>query len=963
MDQETVKKLQELIEHFKQHGTKQDEYNTRSEYIDKLFALLGWDIDNSREKAPTHLKQVLREETVYIDGGAKAPDYSFRIEGKRQFFVEAKKPSVNIHDNPLYALQARSYGYSASEIPLVILTDFQEFSVYDATIRPKENDSAGVARIKYFTCDDYIKPEVFQYLWDTFSYEAVLQGSLKKYLQETKKGGESFDTAFLKSLSQWRLKLADAIFLKNKDLHEIQVNFAVQKIMNRLVFLRFAEDRGTSSYGSLQHIAQKQENRYQALKILFDEARTVYNSDLFGTIPNNADQDEKDRYLANKNLLESLIIDDKTLKEIIDELYFPKSPYAFSVIPIELLGTIYERFLGQKIIRGKYNRAEAVDKIEHRKGQGIYYTPSYIVDYIIQNTLGKQLEGKNPEEIKELTIVDPACGSGSFLIGVYNTLLEWYLQYYTHNSPKKHIKDNRIIERDNGFNLTLEEKQQILLRHVYGVDLDTQAVEVSKLSLMLRLMEGENSAKDSKLTFLPSLEDNIKWGNSLIGTDYTKNIQLELFGMEEQHKIKVFDWDKGFPAIFKRGGFDCVVGNPPWGANIDSLLSYFAKHYPNSTKNHKDSFKLFIEKGINITKPNGCTAMIVPSALLFQPRYKDIRVYIRDNTTINYLWNIGDGVFGANVSAPCCIFITQKILASKNTKTRMLDTTQKKSEIDRIKALQNPHYTIAHQYNFKDTPEESFAIYRELTGNLIPLEEILECKDGGIKHQRIGCGLEEKGKSDLVSRIYYTGKQKNAKDIKYLIGADLSKNGWYIDTSVERFLRGNYKELLREKEIVYFNKELMEASPKIVWRQTSDRIRATIIENFWVANTLQIGSLKTDKYSYFYILSILNSKYFNYLYRQSTQELGRVFPQIKLSKIKPLPIPALDMNDKKQKQHHDNLVVKVEQMLGFHKKLHSAKDLDKPTINTQIKLLDKQIDDIVYQLYNLTDDEIKVIEG
>ena len=213
------------------------------------------------------------------------------------------------------------------------------------------------------------------------------------------------------------------------------------------------------------------------------------------------------------------------LKDILKRLYYPDSPYEFSVLPADILGQVYEQFLGKVIRLTAGHQAEVEDKPEVKKAGGVYYTPTYIVDYIVKNTVGKLLEGKTPKKAAELRILDPACGSGSFLIGAYQYLLDWHRDWYVEHGPEKHRKE--LYQGPGGdWRLTTAEKKRILLNNIYGVDIDSQAVETTKLSLLLKVLEGETSESlDAQLSFLheralPDLAANIKCGNSLIGPDF-----------------------------------------------------------------------------------------------------------------------------------------------------------------------------------------------------------------------------------------------------------------------------------------------------------------------------------------------------------------------------------------------------------------------------------------------------------
>jgi len=551
--QTAKEKIESLVIRFEEQfeSYKNSDYNetlTRRDFIDPFFKALGWDIDNESGYAEAY-REVIHEDKVKVSGSTKAPDYSFRlVGGKRLFFVEAKKPSISVKEDIQPAYQVRRYGWSA-KLPISIITDFEEFSIYDCTKKPKPNDKPPVARIKYLSFRDYIKE--FDFLWDTFSKEQVLKGSFDKYLQSDthKKGTATVDKDFLESLDRWRTYLAVSISWNNKTLDEEEINFVVQQTIDRIIFLRIAEDRGVEPYGTLHH-ATKLGNLYQNLFELFQKADQKYNSGLFDFKKDKISQD--------------VIIDNKVIKTILNELYYPECPYEFSVLSVEILGSAYEQFLGKVIRITPAHHAKIEEKPEVRKAGGVYYTPQYIVDYIVKSTVGKLIEGKTPKEISKIKILDPACGSGSFLIGAFQYLLDYHKDYYSENGkPSKGKKDNPLTPEGN---LTSAEKKRILLNNIFGVDLDANAVEVTKLSLLIKCLEGETDASiQQQLSIwhervLPTLESNIKNGNSLIDTDFYSS-ELEL-GFEKN--IKPFNWRKNFPLIFDEGGFDAIIGNPPY---------------------------------------------------------------------------------------------------------------------------------------------------------------------------------------------------------------------------------------------------------------------------------------------------------------------------------------------------------------------------------------------------------------
>src|SRR6266567_5860924 len=553
------KEVLELVERFDRNrdaycSHNYNETRLRIEFIDPLFKALGWDMSNERGYAEAY-KDVIHEDAIKVGRATKAPDYSFRIGGTRKFFLETKRPSVNIKEDMDAAFQLRRYAWSA-KLPLSILTDFEEFAVYDCRIKPDKADKASTARVIYFTYAHF--PERWDEIAGVFSREAVLKGFFDTYAEsaKAKKGTAEVDAVFLAEIEQWREVLARNLALRNPELTARDLNFAVQMTIDRIIFLRICEDRGIEPYKRLLEL-QYGGHIYEALCQLFQEADAKYNSGLFHFTQ------EKDNLEAPDTFTQTLTIDDMPLKKIIKDLYYPDSPYEFSVLPADILGQVYEQFLGKVIRLTPTHQVLVEEKPEVRKAGGVYYTPTFIVNYIVQQTLSKLLEGKKPGlrgSASKIKIVDPACGSGSFLIVAYQYLLDWHRDRYVEDGPEKHHKE--LYQGAGGqYLLTTQEKKRILLNSIYGVDIDPQAVEVTKLSLLLKVLEGEsNQSLISQLRLfheraLPDLDSNIKCGNSLIGPDFYDIVQMSFIDEEERYRINVFDWYAEFPEIMASGGF------------------------------------------------------------------------------------------------------------------------------------------------------------------------------------------------------------------------------------------------------------------------------------------------------------------------------------------------------------------------------------------------------------------------
>lgn len=987
IDKETAyKKISDLVTRFEEQYDfyKKSDYNetlTRRDFIDPFFKALGWDTDNENGYAQSY-REVIHEDKVKVGRATKSPDYSFRLAGgKRLFFVEAKKPSVQIKSDIQPAYQVRRYGWSA-KLSISVITDFEEFAIYDCTKKPRPNDKASVARTSYITFRDYLKE--FDFIWDTFSKERVLKGSFDKFIQWNinKKGTSTVDKEFLLSLDTWRTYLATSISWNNKGLDEDELNFAVQQMIDRFIFLRFAEDRGVEPYGNLQN-ALKHGDFYQNLFGIFREADEKYNSGLFDF--------KKDK------ISKHLKIDNKVIKTVINELYYPESPFAFDVMPVEILGSAYEQFLGKQIKIDKAHRAHIEEKPEVRKAGGVYYTPEYVVEYIVKNTVGKLIENKKPGDVSKIKIVDPACGSGSFLIGAYQYLLDWHKNYYTDNGKiSKGIKGNPHTPDGN---LTTAEKKRILLNNIYGVDIDVNAVEVTKLSLLLKCMEGETEASiNHQLTFfhervLPTLDNNIKDGNSLVDEDFFGN---ELF--EQEKKIKPFNWQKAFPEVFnikqlvlnqdfkkqlekvkkmqqdtddllnkynvnellqeygKVSGFDIVIGNPPYGALFSSEeLNYFKNRY-NTSKWRGESYLMFIEQGLKLLKPDGLLGFIIPDTLLNLEFTQPARELLLRNSRIQEIVGLPSNVFsGATVDT--VILISEKADYDNkfNPSNVLVKTFGKKQSISSIANPQREFFIKTKDWFEQNAFNlQTDNIEKKLLSKIeFEKKSVSEFADifYGIKAYQVG-----KGKPAQTEKIRdekpFTSEKKLAKQwLPFYDGKHIGR--YQINWKSNNWL--NYGDWLAEPR----KPSVFEGEKILIRKITGKTLIATYIPDTSYCNTLLfVLKLKNKTYSYKSFTAILNSSLIGWYFRKKFQiSDDDTFPQIMIRDILQFPIPIIDKKiDAKLKKF-------VEQLLKLNEEKAEGKLQTKISqLDCKIDYCEEQINKVVYELYGMTKSEIDIIE-
>ena len=686
---EGVLKLIQRYEAFRQIYLK-GEYNEtqlRREFVDPLFRALGWDVDNNQGFSEAY-KDVVHEQTIKFRGhdtNTKFIDYAFRLGGVMKFIVETKKPSSKIADDARSALQVRRYGWNA-KLSLNILTNFEEWAIYDCRIKPENSDPATKGRIKYFTYKDIAKE--WDYLSSVFTKSAIQKGSFDAYAVETKgkKGTASVDDTFLAEIEEWRDRLAKNLALRNTTLSVDELNDAVQKTIDRIIFLRICEDRGIEKYETLKNVLDG-EGTYTKLCALFLDADERYNSGLFHFREEKGNPEMPDGYTL------TLTIDDKVLKDLIKRLYYPDCPFEFSVLPTAILGHVYEQFLGKVIRLTEGHQAKVEYKPEVKKAGGVFYTPEYIVDYIVEHTVGELIKGKTPKEVSKIRVLDPACGSGSFLLGAYDKLLDWHRDWYIENlvpvlkekgetSPEvkalvppdaRGAENLPVYKASNGtdsrvrsdWNLTTAERKRILLNNIYGVDIDRQAVEVTKLSLLLKVLEEENEetvSKQFKLfkeRALPSLHENIKCGNSLIGSDIYKDVQVTLDDPAVAKRINAFDWDVEFAEIMKGGGFDAVIGNPPYVRmeEFKEIKNYVKDHYA-SHEERADLYTYFLEKGHQILKNDRFFGMIVSNKFLRSNYGKSFRNFIRENLVIRQIVDFAGLPVFPNATVRTIVFLS-----------------------------------------------------------------------------------------------------------------------------------------------------------------------------------------------------------------------------------------------------------------------------------------------------------------
>ncbi len=608
--------------------------------------------------------------------------------------------------------------------------------------------------------------------------------------------------------------------------------------------------------------------------------------------------------------------------------------------------------------------ATVEQKPEVRKAGGVYYTPTYIVDYIVENTIGKLLEGKKPGPrggASKLKIVDPACGSGSFLIGAYKYLLDWHRDRYLEDGPEKWSK--QLYEGPGGqWHLTIDEKKRILLNNIYGVDIDPQAVEVTKLSLLIKVLEGESeqSLQTQLRMFseraLPDLSANIKCGNSLIGPDFYENEQMVLLDEEEHYRINVFDWQEAFPQVFEGNdsGFDVVIGNPPY-AYVPSppQQDYFAKHY-NHQDYQKDLYLLFLERYECLLNQEGMFGVIVSNTWLQSVLLRKIRRHL----ATRYLWrrilHLPDKVFKAIVDTHVLIF--QKANDADNKSGALTVDVRSETEISQSHMLPWENIvTSGDPINVvASVPVQK--LFHRIEDQSEPLLRICNIYNG-VKPFERGKGDPPQTSEITKEKPYVQEGAAPASSWSPLLRGSLIhryENRW----------NGNYWISYGPWLAAPRDPLIFDAPLKIVVRQTGDSIIATLVESGYVArNNMHILLPKNENYDLNYVLGIMNSRATDFAYAFMNPEKGEALAEIKKYHVAQLPIHTIDFSDPEDAARHEKMVGLVGRMLELHEKLTEAKiERERTVIGHQISATDRQIDSLVYELYGLTDEEIQIVE-
>lgn len=997
---ESSNKIKQLVDYYNQNietweSNANKEAEARKEFIDGFFEALGWKISGLPESMSADDRDVLVEYSLKVEGETtKSLDYIFKIKNRHQFVVEAKKPSESL-DNPKHVFQAKSYGF-LSKIPFVILTNFKEIRIYDISTKPNANQ---INEDLIFSCTYNEYATNFNYLWDNFSKEAVLEKSLVKlfttrrddlnidlestdYSYILKKGELLLDTTFLQDLEIIRLNIAKSILQKtSNELSEKEINEVTQRLLDIIIFIRFLEDNEIEDVERLRVLINDSENNFiNSLKILCSELNSKFNGLLFHDYP----------------LFDAISIDKKVIKDNILKLYYPESPYNFSKISIEILGRIFEQYLAKRITVSDTSVSLEI-KPEIKKAGGIYYTPEYIVDQILNDTLEVFLSDKSPNEGFNISkIIDFSCGSGIFLIKGYKRLIQFYESNSNSLSPELLFTDSL-----GNKNLTMESKKNLLQQNIFGIDIDSQAIEIAKMSLYFTMLENYNE-DNSPRPLLPSLEKNLICGNSIV--DLTFFDEYPEASVDTINVINPFSWvEEGLDK------FDVVIGNPPY-LRIQLLEELYPNEYQFFLKKKYDfaysNFDLsilFVEKAITVLSPTGKIGYIIPNTVLRAKYGQQFREIISNKKLLSKIIYFDDfQVFGNSTTYTCLLYLDAEQTCSNELKYFNTEDPENDLQNDVIvPSIFNKEYLDSSPWYFA-----AFEIHEKfienITNNSVPLKDLSNLK-------KIFVGLQPSindvflleivEENDNLITCYSKALDSNHKFEKGLIKKMVkgSKNIFRYRISSNKALLFPYDNNLTTKKSDLISEVVLKSSYPETWKylkkcetilNEKDALKGNDFYKFIYKKNhllfdykkLLIPSLcygsrfsidlngeyyftgsgegggggyglilneEESEYNYFNILGILNSKVISALIELKGSPKSGGYKGIDRTFIHSIPIPIL--NSERKTQIVQEIASKAERLNNFYGENQSL------AIKRLISQLENQIDTLTFELYEITD--------
>ncbi len=865
--------------------------------------------------------------------------------------------------------QAFNYLNKFDRCKWVIVSNFREIRLYCKT--------RGMGFYEKFEILDLDQAYEFKRFYFLLNKLNLIGGGgeslIEQLVKDTTKQEENITKQFYAHYKEIRLKVFQHLVSNNPTVGRLVLLEKTQKLLDRMVFTLVCEDTSTLLPANL--IKQTYDRAMNSFSASDERVWSEFRG-LFHAIDKGNDRVKPTINEYNGGLFKSDdVLDKLAIKDPIWDEIITLTKYDFeSDLNVNILGHIFEQSISDlEELKAQVGDTELDHKKSLRKKQGIFYTPEYITKFIVENTVGKYLE-EHPEKLETIKILDPACGSGAFLNQAHSFLLNEY-------KVRTELKQVEKLQKGQSLELwdtdLAENDKSILLNNLFGVDLSSESVEITKLSLWLK------TARASER--LQNLDNNVRCGNSLIDDPTVVG-------------ERAFNWQTEFAGVMDKGGFDVIIGNPPYGADIDDLYTWFEQHYPKTASGHKDTYKFFIDKALDLLCDGGVLGYIVPNTFVFQPKYKDLKELLEEYE--HYVINLGDKVF-SDAEVPVSILVVRK------------DKPKEKAVFADISLSQDVSVTLVSfdLEQEKQRLQSSSSIFAK--GSLV-IDDVFELRDAGIQYHRSNIGLQNKGGSDLYERIFQKNTSRSFPNVVSTYYGSLIDR-YFITDETDEVFNLDYKSVLNDNEQVSFSAESF-SKPKLLWRQTASTIKAVVsLDELWFRNTIQCAYLKPayQEVDLHYCLAILNSKLFEYYYTQKVREQGRVFPQVKLTYLRQLPFIIGDTSSQSSlaqkandmtiltadfKRHQDSVVSflvdeyqitankkiqhvaqlgwnELVEILGKQKvklPLPQKEELQKwfrsrqkeiVELGKKVEVLNKQIDEEVFQLYQLSEAERELVLG
>lgn len=999
--EEGLAQITELVNAFSVGGKafKSASYNEtqfRNDFLDPFLMSFGWDVKNESLKTQ-FLRDVIQEESISVEDelSKKSPDYTLRVQGIRKLFVEAKKPFVDVSRSAKSGFQTRRYGWNAN-LGISVLSNFDKLIVYDCRFKPNAEDDEHVARVCVFDHKNYIND--FDQIYDLLSFESASSGRLDDLFSVYERVGETFDSYFLQQIETWREKLARSAINRNSQLGSEKVNFLIQRLLNRIVFLRICEDRTIEKYETLKNIKD-----YRELKAVFQQSDQKYNSGLFNFIEDN--------------LSLNIEIDADVLIEIFNDLYYPLSPYDFAVVDPTILSQIYEKFLGSHILLDDVRQMSIITEPEVVASNGVVPTPKLIVEQIVEQTLAPLTTGKSSGQLRELKIADICCGSGTFLISVYDYLLKTTIQKY----QDENVKDAElIVERpDHTCALTLKAKRLILENNIYGVDINPYAVEVTEFSLLLKLLEGENGVTIGSFInqyigkILPDLANNIKCGNSLVDDKFFTFLPDALENNELLFRVRPFEWTEEFPFLNETNGFDAIVGNPPY-VRIQNLVKYAPeeiKYYQHSISGYSvasnetiDKYYVFIQRAVALLNSKGYLGYIVPHKFFIIKGGKALRKFISESCYISRILHFG---------------ITQ-VFPDRSTYTAILILQKEEKDIFNVKRIRRINanlltdaggYTPYPNSQFGEDPwiflsSDTAAVFSKMkNAETVPLKMIAEISVGvQTSKDKIYIFVPD-AETDNTYKFTYAGKAYEVEmaickpciyDLSFGEFDTISSNAKMIfpyhisrdkaDVLTEEYLEAQFplcwaylnehKEVLEKRKINGKEPKFYQFgrtqslvkfhnTPKLIWPVLSTKPSYVYdtknIQFTGGGNGPYYSLLNNSDYSIFYIMGILSHPLVERMVKAGASEFRGAYYSHGKQFLENIPIRVIDINNPSDKILYNTIVKTVENLIKTKAEFNESFGNNRSVLRRKLSKLDNTLIEAFNQLYQITEQEYKTV--